>query len=221
MHKLIDVRAYDKQAVSLAVRLINDGGVVAVPTDTVYGLAADAQNPTAIDCLYGAKGRDLGKPFAICAHTVHDVRNWAEVGHLPPGLLDALLPGPVTVVLRRTPALNAALNPRQPNIAVRVPDNGFVRSVVGGLRKPIALTSANESGKPSSLDPFEFVDLWPKLNAIFNGGVIGRPSLASRQGSTIVDLTVDNRYSVVRSGSALADTLRTLRAFGLTESSLP
>lgn len=217
MNKLIDIDEYDHQAVSLAVKLIIDGSVIALPTDTVYGLAADAQNPSAIGKLYNIKGRNLQKPIAICTHHVNDIGNWGKIGHLPTGLLDTLLPGPVTVVLQRTPSLNCALNPEESNIAIRVPNSGFVLSIVSNLKKPIALTSANESNKPSTLKPLEFLSLWPKLDAIFDGGTIGS-SLESRQGSTIVDLTINNHYSILRPGSALLNTINILHHFGLKKS---
>lgn len=214
MSKIIDIDRYEQQAVSLAVELISEGGVVALPTDTVYGLAANAQNPTSIAKLYNIKGRDLQKPIAICTHHVKDICNWGTVGHLPFGVLNALLPGPVTVVLQRTPNLNNCLNPNESKIAIRVPNSGFVCEIVSHLKEPIALTSANASNTPSSLEPIEFLTLWPKLDAIFDGGRIG--CLAeSRQGSTIVDLTVKNRYRIIRPGSALDNTTYILRQFGL------
>ncbi|XP_025417867.1 yrdC domain-containing protein, mitochondrial isoform X1 [Sipha flava] len=216
MNKLIDVKNCEHQVVSLAVKLINDGSVVALPTDTVYGLAADAQNPSAIGKLYNIKGRNLQKPIAICTHHVNDIGNWGKTGHLPIGLLHALLPGPVTVILQRTPSLNIVLNPEESNIAIRVPNSGFVCNIVSNLKKPIALTSANESNKPSTLSPVEFATLWPKLDAIFDGGTIGS-SLESRQGSTIIDLTINNHYCIVRTGSALLSTVRILNQFGLKE----
>lgn len=216
MNKLIDINKYEHQAVSLAVNLINDGNVVALPTDTIYGLATDAQNPIAIGKLYNIKGRNLQKPIAICTHHVNDIKNWGKISHLPFGLLYALLPGPVTIVLQRTPSLNCALNPDESNIAIRVPNSGFVCNIVSELKKPIALTSANQSNKPSTLQPIEFSILWPKLDAIFDGGAIGS-SLESRQGSTIVDLTIKNHYSILRTGSALINTTHILQRFGLKE----
>lgn len=216
MNKLIDITKNETKVVSLAVKLINEGGVVALPTDTVYGLATDAQNPLAIAKLYNIKGRNLQKPIALCSHHVSDIGNWCEISHLPSGLLDALLPGPVTVVLQRSSSLNYALNPGTLKVAIRVPNSGFICNVVSNLRKPIALTSANESNKPSTLKPIEFSTLWPKLDAIFDGGVIGSLS-ESRQGSTIVDLTVNNQYSIIRTGSALLNTVHILHRFGLKE----
>lgn len=214
MNNLIDINKCEHQAVSLAVKLISNGCVVALPTDTVYGLATDAQNPIAIGKLYNIKGRNLQKPIALCTHHVNDIGNWGKVGHLPIGLLDALFPGPVTVVLTKTPLLNCALNPNETSIAIRIPNSGFVCDIVSNLKKPIALTSANESNKPSTLKPIEFLSLWPKLDAIFDGGAVGC-SLESRQGSTIVDLTINNHYSIVRTGSALVNTVSILNQFGL------
>lgn len=216
MNKLIDIKKYEHKAITLAVTLINKGNIIAVPTDTVYGLAADAQNSIAISKLYNIKGRNLQKPIAICTHHVNDIENWGVVSHLPFGLLENLLPGPVTVILQRTPTLNSTLNPNESNIAIRVPNSGFICSIVSYLKKPIALTSANESNKPSTLKPIEFSTLWPKLDAIFDGGTIGC-SLESRQGSTIVDLTISNHYSIIRSGSALVNTKYILYKFGLKE----
>lgn len=216
MNKLIDINEYEHQAVSLAVKLINDGSVIALPTDTVYGLATDAQNPSAIAKLYSIKGRNLQKPIAICTYNVNDIYNWGKIGHLPSGLLESLLPGPVTVILKRTPSLICELNPNESNIAIRVPNSGFVCNIVKNLKKPIALTSANESNKPSTLKPTEFLTLWPKLDAIFDGGVIGC-SLESRQGSTIVDLTIKNHYNIIRTGSALLNTTHILHQFDLKE----
>ncbi|VVC28867.1 Putative zinc-RING and/or ribbon,YrdC-like domain,RUN domain,DHBP synthase RibB-like alpha/beta [Cinara cedri] len=204
MSKLIDINKYEQKAVSLAVQLINEGGVIALPTDTVYGLATNAQNPTSISKLYNIKGRNLKKPIAICTYHVNDIYNWGKISHLPFGILNELLPGPVTVVLQRTTSLNNSLNPNESKIAIRVPNSGFVCKIVSHLKNPIALTSANESNKPSSLQPVEFSTLWPKLDAIFDGGQIGC-SMESRQGSTIVDLTVKNHYSIIRAGNIISD----------------
>ncbi|XP_050530583.1 threonylcarbamoyl-AMP synthase [Daktulosphaira vitifoliae] len=217
MNKLIEINdKSEPQAVTLAVKLINDGCVIALPTDTVYGLASDVQNSLAIKKLYNIKGRNPTKPISICTHNVNDIGKWGKINHLPYGLLDALLPGPVTVVLERTSVLNIALNPGESKVAIRVPDSGFICSIVSCLKNPIALTSANKSNTSSTLKPEEFSTLWPKLDAIFDGGLIGN-SISLRQGSTIVDLSKSNYYSILRTGSALLPTIHILRQFGLIE----
>ena len=158
--------------------------VVAVPTDTIYGLACRAQSAVAVEQIYRIKGRDERKPVAICVAEVADI---ARFGHVtvPDALLHALLPGPVTVVLRRTPLLNAALNPHTPLIGIRVPDHVFTRRLVACLGEALALTSANRSGEPSTLRVDEFRALWPQLGLVVDAGALS----ASRAGSTVVDLS--------------------------------
>lgn len=203
-------------AVALACRLLKEGNIIALPTDTIYGLAACAQDTGAVRKLYGVKGRDSAKPLAVCVGEVDDVRLWGKADILPDGLLKALLPGPVTVILERTPLLNIELNPNCAKVGVRVPNHPFVRQIAQGIDTPLALTSANLSNEPSSLNPKEFEHLWPQLAAVFDGGPLGsdQPS-SSRAGSTVVDLSVEGRYHVVRNGSALLQTLDVLNRFEL------
>lgn len=203
-------------AVDLACRLLNGGNIIALPTDTIYGLAACAQNTTAVRKLYGVKGRDSAKPLAVCVGEVEDVRLWSKADILPDGLLKALLPGPVTVILERSPLLNTELNPNCSKVGVRVPNHPFVRKIAQSVSSPLALTSANLSNEPSSLNIKEFENLWPQLDAIFDGGsLVALQSTSSRAGSTVVDLSVKGKYHIVRNGSALLQTVEILEKFGL------
>lgn len=203
-------------AVALACRLLLEGNIIALPTDTIYGLAACAQDIAAVRRLYEVKGRDSGKPLAICVGQVEDVCTWAKTDSLPDGLLSSLLPGPVTVVLERTSNLNLELNPSFQKVGIRIPDHPFIRQITQKINSPIALTSANFSNEPSSLSPKEFESLWPQLAAVFDGGRLGAlQSSSSRAGSTIVDLSEKGKYFIVRSGCALPQTLKTVHQFGL------
>jgi len=203
-------------AVERAAQLISDGKIIALPTDTVYGLAAAAQNTQAIKQLYEIKGRDQKKPLAICVNSVKSVSCWGKVDSLPSGLLESLLPGPVTVVLERTLSLNPALNPGIAKVGIRIPDSEFVRHLCKRLGTPLALTSANASNEPSSLAPEEFQSLWPHLAAVFHCGRIGNCT-SLRAGSTVVDLSVPGKYHILRSGYALASTKAVLERFAVVE----
>jgi len=205
-------------AVSLASQLLCEGHIIALPTDTIYGLACNAQNTSAIQRLYSIKGRNCNKPLAICVGEVEDVKRWGVTDMLPKGLLTALLPGPVTIVLKRTEQLNPELNPSTPNVGIRIPNHQFVREVVKGSGGILALTSANLSNQVSSLCPEEFRDLWPKLSAVFDGGAINDG--ICRGGSTIVDLTRQGSYSIIRDGSALSQTIEVLERYGLLHEKL-
>jgi tRNA threonylcarbamoyl adenosine modification protein (Sua5/YciO/YrdC/YwlC family) len=203
-------------AVERAAQFILEGKVIALPTDTVYGLAVAAQDTRAVKQLYKIKGRDQNKPLAICVNNVKSLCSWGKVDCLPLGLLDTLLPGPVTVVLERTSNLNSALNPGISKIGIRVPDNEFVLDLCKRLGTPLALTSANVSNESSSLAPEEFQSLWPHLAAVFHSGRLG-DSASLRAGSTVVDLSVPGKYQILRAGSALANTKAILENFLVVE----
>ncbi|KDR14324.1 yrdC domain-containing protein, mitochondrial [Zootermopsis nevadensis] len=218
MSSLISVAEFKwfPAALEIAARFISEGKVIALPTDTVYGLAAAAQNTQAIRQVYKIKGRDQKKPLAICVDSVKSVSCWGKANNLPSGLLDALLPGPVTIVLERTSSLNPELNPGIDKVGIRIPDSEFVLQLCRRLGTPLALTSANASNKPSCLDPEEFRSLWPHLAGVFHSGRIG-DSASFRAGSTVVDLSVPWKYHILRPGSALASTKAVLEHFAFVE----
>ncbi|XP_006649582.1 yrdC domain-containing protein, mitochondrial-like [Oryza brachyantha] len=200
-----------------AIDSINRGQVIAVPTDTIYGFACDACSAEAVNCIYEIKGRIQTRPLAICVADVPDISRFAVVDHLPHGLLDSLLPGPVTVVLKRgnNSILERSLNPGLESIGVRVPDFDFIRAISRGAGSALALTSANLSGRPSSVNVKDFEDLWPHCSYVFDGGIL--PS--GRAGSTIVDLITPGVYKILRDGSSRQETAAVLGKFGFVEAS--
>ncbi len=199
--------------VRAATNHIRQGGVIAVPTDTIYGLAADAQNHEAVQKLYAIKGRDFLKPIAICVPSVSVIGIWGRADHIPRKMLSTLLPGPVTVILNRTERLNPSLNPKTVKVGIRIPKHDFMQHLTSSLNTPIALTSANKSNEMSSIAVHEFSSLWSQLDAVFDNGTIGN----HRSGSTIVDLSEPGKYEIVRKGSYLEDTIRILKKFEFLE----
>ncbi|GER34824.1 threonylcarbamoyl-AMP synthase [Striga asiatica] len=209
------LRPATEDYVAEAIEAVRAGKVIAVPTDTLYGFACDACSMEAVHRIYDIKGRKHTSPLAISVGDVQDIPRFATTDHLPPGLLESLLPGPVTVVLKRgeSSILEKSLNPGLDSIGVRVPDSNFIRLICRGSESALALTSANLSGQPSSLDVKDFEILWGHCACIYNGGVI--PS--SRAGSTVVDLTKLGQYKILRPGSAEEETVATLERYGLVE----
>ncbi|XP_060639994.2 threonylcarbamoyl-AMP synthase [Anolis sagrei] len=204
-------------AACLAASALRGGGLVALPTDTVYGVACLAEDSRALEALYRLKGRDPGKPLAICLPDLGLLRRFCKV-HVPEGLLQDLLPGPVTLVLERSEALNPDLNPFTPLVGVRIPNHWFARELARICAAPLALTSANPSHRGSTLDVTEFQELWPHLSLVVDGGPLGDPhSPESRLGSTVVDLSIPGKFKVIRPGCALSQTLEILVVkYGLT-----
>ncbi|KAF9601980.1 hypothetical protein IFM89_024526 [Coptis chinensis] len=177
---------------------IKEGKVIAVPTDTLYGFACDACSPEAVNRIYEIKGRKQTSPLAICVGDVLDIEHFAVTDYLPHGLLDNLLPGPVTVVLSRgeSSILEKSLNPGLDSIGVRVPDSNFIRAIARGSRSALALTSANLSGQPSSVCIRDFENLWEHCAYVYDGGLLP----LGRAGSTVVDLSVPGKYKILRPG---------------------
>ncbi|KAL0105033.1 hypothetical protein PUN28_016571 [Cardiocondyla obscurior] len=205
-----------ERSIAMAVELLKQGKVIAVPTDTVYGLACLAANTQAIQRLYEIKRRDEMKPLAICLSNVKEVGIWGNLADTPPNMLETLLPGPYTICLRRTSALNLALNPGLDTVGIRVPNDKFIRNVAQ-IAGPLALTSANISSEPSSLHPNEFNTLWPELDGIFyNSKNIKKLRNERRVGSTVVDISKPGCFTVVRRGINANVIIGVLRKFGLS-----
>ncbi|XP_068507924.1 threonylcarbamoyl-AMP synthase isoform X1 [Syngnathus scovelli] len=187
---------------SCTVKALQDGHVVAVPTDTIYGLACLAQNSAAVREIYDIKERNEQKPLAICVGEIHDIYKYCKV-NVKEDLLRDLLPGPVTLVLERSQILNKDLNPFTSLVGVRIPDCAFMRRLCQMCGEPLALTSANVSAQNSTVAVHEFQDLWPKLAVVVDGGPIGDQS---RLGSTVVDLSAHGRYRIIRPGWCIGST---------------
>jgi len=191
--------------------------VIAVPTDTIYGFASLANSDIAVEDIYSIKGRDFHKVLSICVGDVVDVKRCCDVS-ICEELLSSLLPGPVTLIFNRLSTLNPAFNPHCTSVGIRVPDYKFIRDVARACDQPLALTSANYNGEPSSLQIHEFRNLWPRLSCVFDGGVLGLTE-TSRLGSTVVDLSHPGTFTIVRPGSACDSTTSLLLKYGLTQNS--
>ncbi|CAG0915604.1 unnamed protein product [Notodromas monacha] len=205
-----------QNALIRAERALRRGEVIAVPTDTIYGIAALVQSPKAIRSIYQIKGRDALKPLAICVGDAKDVGEYCDVT-VDQSILADLFPGPVTLCFPRSKVVNPDLNPGIRSLGVRIPDSDFIRKLAQVVGAPLALTSANLSGQPSALDIHEFSSIWPSLGLVVDAG----PLESSRLGSTVVDLSQSDangrcsRYKIIREGSALRKTQDVLAAHGL------
>ncbi|XP_043464922.1 yrdC domain-containing protein, mitochondrial [Leptopilina heterotoma] len=204
------------RSIGIAVELIKNFKIIAVPTDTIFGLTGLAQNSSTVQKLNAIKRRDENKFLSICVSDISEINTWGEASHLSIDLLEKLLPGPVTIVLKRTDNLNPELNPGISTIGIRIPDSDFLRCVIKYIGEPLALTSANESNCPSTLHPDEFKSLWPYLGGIFHDNANNTILRDKRKlGSTIVDLSEPGCYKLIRPGMACSETTQCLLSFGL------
>lgn len=125
--------------------------------------------------MYAIKGRVSGKPIAICVAETGDVATYAEVT-VSPEVLRELLPGPVTLVFKRTPMLNPELNPSSETIGIRIPDDRFIRALTTACGTSLALTSANLSGHCSSIQVISSAPALPRFSPFFDSPAPSLPA---------------------------------------------
>ena len=142
------ILAFDEQAIALAARLILAGEPVAVPTETVYGLAADATSSRAVARIYGAKGRPSFNPLIVHVSSFDEAQQIADFGPLSAGLAKAHWPGPLTIVapLRDGSPIASLVTAGLATVAVRVPRHPAMHALLRAVGRPLAAPSANTSG---------------------------------------------------------------------------
>ena len=172
-----------------AVRQLKGGGVVAIPTDTLYGLAADVFNPSAVDRVFAVKGRPKGLAIPVLVGGWDQAQRVAN--NLPPqtwALTERFWPGALTLVLEKADGLPDRLTAGGPTVAVRMPDHPVPIQLIEGLGGPITGTSANISGGP---DLFSLEDVTCCIGGQVDQIVAAGPE-PKGTASTIVDITKRN-----------------------------
>jgi len=170
----------------MVVDLLKQGGVIAYPTDTIYGIGCDIFNKKAIERIYHIKGRDKKKPMSFVCSDLSHISRFAKVSNYAYRVMKRLLPGPYTFVLDASSSVPKLLMPKKKTVGIRIPDNKITLAIVKALGNPIISTSANITGEETISDPFEIeLNMGQRLDAVVDGGILaGDPS-------TVIDLTGD------------------------------
>ncbi|MCK4651758.1 MAG: threonylcarbamoyl-AMP synthase [Methanosarcinales archaeon] len=175
-----------EKTIRAAARIIRDGGTVAFPTETVYGLGADALNPAAVMKIFQAKARPADNPLIAHVSSRAQIREIArDIPACAFDLMDAFMPGPLTLILKRKAIVPDVTTGGLDTIAVRMPDHPVALGLIRESGTPIAAPSANLSGRPSPTTAAHVAaDLAGRIDAIIDGGQV-------RIGveSTVLDLT--------------------------------
>ena len=199
----VDPERPDKSALEEAARILRAGGLVAFPTETVYGLGANGLDANACKKIYEAKGRPSDNPLIL---TIGDISGlYPIVGRVTENakkIIDAFWPGPITLVLPKADCVPMEVTGGLDTVAVRFPSNAVARELIKTAGIPVAAPSANSSGKPSPTraSHVEF-DLNGKIDMIIDGG----PADWGPE-STILDVSVD-RPVLLRPGAVTKEMI--------------
>ncbi len=188
--------AVDDSTLKPAARAIRVGGVVIFPTETVYGIGADAFNPRAVRKIFEIKKRPADNPLIVHIAKLEDLEKLVKtIPHEARKLIDAFWPGPLTLILPKKDHVPKEATAGLPTVAVRMPAHRVALKLIELSETPIAAPSANPAGKPSGTDGRHVIeDFYGKVDVIIDGG---RTSLGLE--STVLDLTGE-KPRIVRPG---------------------
>ncbi len=182
--------------ITAAVAAIRRGDLVVYPTETVYGLGANALDPEAVERVFEAKGRSREKPLSMALPELSAAAEYTRMSDRERAFCERFLPGPVTVLVERTDRVSDVLVDGRTRVGIRVPDHGLARELARRTG-PITATSANRSGEPSARRVEEIDPAIRESAVVLDGGE------TSGGESTVVDVS-DGR--IVRRGE-LADEI--------------
>ena len=191
------IEKVSEESIQQAGEVLKQGGIVAFPTDTVYGLGAVCTNDDAVQKIFAAKGRDEGKPLSILVASMEQAEQIAlEIPEKARRLMEKYWPGALTLVLKKRPEISDKVSAGRETIGLRMPDSQTAVKLLEAAGIPLAAPSANTSGKRSAVSAEEVIaDLAGRVDMILDGGIC--PVGIS---STVVDLTGE-RPLILREGS--------------------
>lgn len=170
--KTLHLNSQDNNAIKTAAEILKNGGLVAIPTETVYGLAANALDGEAVKKIFIAKGRPNDNPLIVHVSSLEEIEPLVE--QVDPRLYELAKkywPGPLTVILKKSALIPNEVSPNLDTVALRMPSHECAREIIKAAGVPLAAPSANSSGRPSPTKAAHVIeDLDGKIDAIVDGG---------------------------------------------------
>lgn len=200
------IRPADPDVIDEAAAILHRGGLVAMPTETVYGLAGVATNPDAVAAIFEAKQRPAFNPLIV--HVAHADRLRDYVRDVPPvaaTLIDRFWPGPLTLVLPKTETIADLVTAGLPTVAVRCPDHPVARKLIETVGQPLAAPSANRYMHVSPTCAQHVLDLGDAVELILDAG-----PCATGIESTVVGFDDDGRLRLLRPGGVAVDQIESI-----------
>ncbi|MAT43194.1 MAG: threonylcarbamoyl-AMP synthase [Anaerolineaceae bacterium] len=196
------IKLQEVTALEEAAAVLNNGGLVVFPTDTVYGLAAKVTDSVAIERIYDVKGREHTKAIAVLIGDQSQLNEVSDqISNQTHNLLKNFWPGALTAVVKKQPELPKSLSPNL-TIGVRMPDFEFARTLIKKVG-PLATTSANLSGFEAAINAeMAYKQLNGKIDLIIDGGFC-----SGGVASTVIDCT-DESFHILREGAIKEEQIR-------------
>lgn len=186
----------DENELKNTIDVINNGGIVIFPTDTVYGIASNIDDEKAISKLFELKGRNDNKPICVLTSSVNKIEKVAYIKNKELELITKYMPGALTIILDKKEDISNRLTSNLQTIGVRIPNNEIALNILKYMEKPLATTSANLSGNQPATKLEELVDEFNgKVDIIIDGGITDL-----KQSSTIIKVE-NNEIKVLREGT--------------------
>ncbi|HVY49504.1 MAG TPA: L-threonylcarbamoyladenylate synthase [Minicystis sp.] len=190
----------EPRKIDRAAQLLDKGGVVGYPTDTVYGLGCDLFNKGAIERLYQMKGMQRDKSLAFICPDLADIARYAIVENAAYRVLRRCLPGPYCFILPATREVPKIVQNKQKTVGIRVPNHPVAIALVRALGRPLISTTAARAGEEPLIDPWEIDQTFPGLDLVLDADVGGTVP------TTVVDLS-QGELRIVREGAGSLDAL--------------
>jgi L-threonylcarbamoyladenylate synthase len=203
--KVLSIRGRSPRVdvIAEAAATIRAGGLVIYPTETVYGLGADACSDEAVAKVFAAKARPIEEPISIAVSSLEMARQFTRITPKAEVMFKKFLPGPLTVVLKAKPKISQLLTAGTGKLGVRVPEHPVALKLLDFVGGPVTSTSANISGRPAPSTVKEaLVQIGKSVDLAIDAGrcKLGAPS-------TVVDLTVEP-FEILREGPVSEEKIR-------------
>lgn len=183
-----------QRLIDRVVKILDQGGVIAYPTDTYYGVGCDIMNKKAISRIYQIRQRKKTQPFSFVCSDLKNISHYAKVSNYAYKTMRRLLPGPYTFILEGSRQVPKMMLTKRKTAGIRVPDHAICIKLVKGLGRPILSTSAKSPDNTDLFDPSLIHDYFGKrIDVVIDGGIVpGQPS-------SVISL-IDDEPRVIRKG---------------------
>ncbi|MBI4859008.1 MAG: threonylcarbamoyl-AMP synthase [Candidatus Riflebacteria bacterium] len=184
----------EARLIARVVSVLEGGGVIAYPTDSVYALGCNAKNNRAVERLYKIKKSDRLKPFSLICSEISEISEYAKVSNQAFRILKHHLPGPYVFILEASRRVPKLLTDRRKTIGVRIPSNPVARMLAQGLGGPMLSSSCKTEDGEFMVDPEEIDRIYgPQISAVIHAEEVGQ------EPSSVISL-VDDEVAIVRQG---------------------